>query len=418
MVENKLTIGKILKQSREEQKLSLDEISVLTRIRVKYLAAIEADNFDVLPSSVQQKGFIRAYARALALDPSPLVARLRLSIDEEISSKPKSPPDDLATLSTPKETQPLGEIGTILKTQRERLGFTLSNVENQIFIPERYLAAIENGSLEELPSTVQGRGMVKNYAQFLGLDPEPLLLNYAEVLQTRLSEARKHAPDTGSSVSLPVWIRRFLASPTILWVGVVLLIASVSIWSSVLIFGSRGSAPGESTATIPGVADILLPSLTHTPTLEQAQTTPGEIEVEVALTPELESPDVEEGEPTSTPQLTGNEKVQIQLIIIQRSWVRVTVDNILTFEGRLLPGSVKLFGGELNIEILTGNAAGVEVIYNQRDLGVMGLYGEVINRVYTAEGIATPTPTITFTPTPTETPVATSIPTRTMTPAP
>ncbi len=416
MVENKLTIGQILKQSREEQKLSLDEISVLTRIRVKYLAAIEADNFDVLPSSVQQKGFVRAYARALALDPSPLVARLRLSEDEEVSGKPKSPQGEPIT-STPKETQPLGEIGTILKTQRERLGFTLSNVENQIFIPERYLAAIENGSLEELPSTVQGRGMVKNYAQFLGLDPEPLLLNYAEVLQARLSKVRKHAPDTGGFFSLRGWLRRFLASPTIIWVGVVLLIVSVSIWSSVLIFGNRGAAP-ESTATIPGVADILLPSLTHTPTLEQAQTTPGEIEVEVALTPELENPDVEEGEPTSTPQLTGNEKIQIQLIIIQRSWVRVTVDNILAFEGRLLPGSVKLFGGELNIEILTGNAAGVEVIYNQRDLGVMGLYGEVINRVYTAEGMATPTPTITFTPTPTETPTATSIPTRTITPAP
>ncbi len=417
MVENKLTIGQILKQSREEQKLSLDEISVLTRIRVKYLTAIEADNFDVLPSSVQQKGFVRVYARALALDPSPLVAQLRLSKDEEVSGEPKSPQNESKTPSKSKETQPLGEIGTKLKTQRERLGFTLSNVENQIFIPERYLTAIENGSLEELPSTVQGRGMVKNYAQFLGLDPEPLLLNYAEVLQTRLSKVRKPAPDTGSSFSLRVWLRRFIASPTILWAAAVLLIASVSIWSSVLIFGNRGSAP-ESTATILGVADILLPSLTHTPTLEQPLNTPGEIEVEVALTPEPADPDVEEGETAATPQLTGNEKVQIQLIIIQRSWVRVTVDNILAFEGRLLPGSVKLFGGELSIEILTGNAAGVEVIYNQRDLGVMGLYGEVINRVYTAEGIATPTPTVTFTPTPTETSTVTSTPTLTTTPVP
>ena len=417
MVENKLTIGQILKQSREEQKLTLDEISVLTRIRVKYLTAIEADNLDVLPSSVQQKGFVRAYARALALDPSPLVAQLRLSEDEGVSGEPKSPQNELKTPSTSKEAQPLREIGTTLKTQRERLGFTLSNVEKQIFIPERYLTAIENGSLEELPSTVQGRGMVKNYAQFLGLDPEPLLLNYAEVLQTRLSKVRKHAPDTGSSFSLRVWLRRFIANPTILWVGAILLIASVSIWSSVLIFGNQGSAP-ETTATIPGVADILLPSLTHTPTMEQPLTTLGEIEVEVALTPEPADPDVEEGEPTSTPQLTGNEKILIQLIIIQRSWVRVTVDNILAFEGRLLPGSVKLFGGELKIEILTGNAAGVEVIYNQRDLGVMGLYGEVINRVYTAEGIATPTPIVTFTPTPTETPAVTSTSTRTTTPAP
>jgi len=414
MVENKLTIGQILKLSREEQKLSLDDISVLTRIRVKYLSAIEADNFDVLPSSVQQKGFVRAYARALALDPSPLVAQLRLSEGEEVSSEPGSPQDESKTSSAPKETPPLGKIGTTLKTQRERLGFTLSNVESQIFIPERYLTAIENGSLEELPSTVQGRGMVKNYAQFLGLDPEPLLLNYAEVLQTRLSKVRKHAPDMGGSFSLWVWLRRFIASPTVLWIGVVLLIASVSIWSGVLIFGNQGLAP-ETTATIPGVADILLPSLTHTPTPEQLLTTPGEIEVDVILTPEPADPGVEVGEPTSTLQFTGNEKIQIQLVLIQRSWVRVTVDNILAFEGRLLPGSVKLFGGELRIEILTGNAAGVKVIYNQRDLGVMGLYGEVINRVYSAEGIATPTPLVTFTPTPTETPAVTSTPTQTTT---
>jgi len=177
-----------------------------------------------------------------------------------------------------------------------------------------------------------------------------------------------------------------------------------------LIFGNRGSSP-ETTATIPGVADMLLPSLTHTPTLEQPQTTPGEIEVDIALSPEPADPDDEEEEPLATLELTGNEKIQIQLIIIRRSWVRVTVDNILRFEGRLLPGSVKLFGGELSIEVLTGNAAGVEVIYNQRDLGVMGLYGEVIDRVYTAEGVATPTLTITPTPTPTVTPEVTSTPT-------
>ena len=182
MVDNKLTIGQILKQSREEQKLTLDEISVLTRIRVKYLSAIEADNFDVLPSSVQQKGFVRAYARALDLDPSPLIAQLRLSEDEEVSGDLKPPQDESKISSMSKETQPLGEIGAILKTQRERLGFTLPNVENQIFIPERYLTAIENGNLEELPSTVQGRGMVKNYAQFLGLDPEPLLLQSNDIM--------------------------------------------------------------------------------------------------------------------------------------------------------------------------------------------------------------------------------------------
>lgn len=140
--------------------------------------------------------------------------------------------------------------------------------------------------------------------------------------------------------------------------------------------------------------------------------------MDVALSPEPLEPAADEGEPTSTLQFTGNEKVQVQLIVIQRSWVRVTVDGQVAFEGRLQPGSVKLFGGELGIEVLTGNAGGVEVIFNQRDLGVMGLYGEVVSRVYTAEGIVTPTPTITSTPIPTDTPDVTSTPQNTATSEP
>ncbi|NQS91054.1 MAG: DUF4115 domain-containing protein [Chloroflexi bacterium] len=409
MPEENRTIGAILKGAREEQGLSLEEIALLTKVRVKYLSAIEADNWDVLPSSVQQKGFLRSFARVLDLDPAPLVHQLRSVMQEE------DPSADQESLTPPPEpeiqteTHPLGEIGSVLWTQRERLGFSLSNVEDQIFIPERYLVSIENGSLEELPSTVQGKGMVKNYAQFLGLDPEPLLLGYADVLQNRLAKTRNESPGIKHPSSLKIGLRRFLASPTILWVGVVILIGTVSIWAGLLIFGGRGSSL-ETTATIPGVADILMPSPTASATLEAAQSTPGEIELDVATTIEPGGTDLENADLSPTPGLTGNEKVQVQLIILQRSWVRVIVDNILAFEGRLLPGSVKLFGGELSIEVLTGNAAGVDVIYNQQDLGTMGLYGEVVDRIFTAEGIATPTPTITATPIPSDTPEASSTP--------
>ena len=195
------------------------------------------------------------------------------------------------------------------------------------------------------------------------------------------------------------------------------MIIAVSIWSGVLIFGNRGSTPGIE-ETIPAVADILLPTATITETPEPPLPTQEEFAVEVEPGAGAADSSSEAGDPTVTPGLTGNEKVQVQLIITQRTWVRVTVDNILAFEGRLIPGSVKLFGGELSIEVLTGNAAGVEVIYNQRDLGVMGLYGEVVDRVYTAEGIATPTPTISATPTPSETPEASITPTPSLTPEP
>ncbi len=408
MPDQNRTIGEILKTSREEQGLSLEEISLLTKVNLKYLLAIEADNWDVLPSTVQQKGFVRSYARVLEIDPGPLLGQLRSVILQDDLTVEPAPPD-VPDPAPPIEQHPLEEIGSILKTQREHLGFTIPNVEDQIFIPERYLTAIENGSLEELPSTVQGKGMVKNYAQFLGLDPEPLMLGYAEVLQKRLAKSREGIPDIKPPSPLQVSIKRFLASPTILWVGVVILIGSISLWAGTLIFGSGGSSV-EATATIPGVSDILLPTATHSATPEAPISTLSEIEVDI--TPTFTGDEILDDniEATLTPGITGNEKVQVQLIILQRTWVRVIVDNILAYEGRLLPGSVKLFGGELSIEVLTGNAAGVEVIYNQRDLGAMGLYGEVIDRVFTADGIATPTPTITLTPTPSDTPEASNTP--------
>ncbi len=408
MTDQNRTIGEILRAAREEQGLSLEEVSLLTKVREKYLSAIEVDNWDVLPSSVQQKGFVRTYARVLEIDPGPLLTLLRSVIQEDDLTA--EPPPEIPHQEPPPETQLLEEIGSILKAQREKLGFTIPNVGDQIFIPERYLLAIEKGSLEELPSTVQGKGMVKNYAQFLGLDPDPLLLSYADVLQTRLEKTREGIPDTKHPSSIQVNIKRFLASPTILWVGVVVLIGSISLWAGSLLFGTGGS-PAEVTSTIPGVADILLPTSTASATPEPIEATQSEIEVDI--TPEIDGEDgtVGDGGLTSTPGITGNEKVQVQLVIIQRTWVRVIVDNILAFEGRLLPGSVKLFGGELSIEVLTGNAAGVEVIYNQRDLGAMGLFGEVIDRVFTAEGIATPTPINTTTPTPSDTPEATTTPT-------
>jgi cytoskeletal protein RodZ len=401
------TIGEILKEGREKKGLSLEEVSLLTKIKPRYLAAIEADNWEVLPSAVQQKGFVRSYARAMEIDPAPLLARLRSLIHPEDLEPEIDQPE--VEEDQPGQTQePLEEIGDVLKAQREKLGFTIQNVADQIFIPVRYLDAIEAGDLEELPSSVQGKGMVKNYAQFLGLDPDPLLLGFASALQNRLAKSREDIPAARSPSSLTVSIRRFLASPTIIWAGLAILIGALLFWTGSLLFGTGGGT-SDTTATIPGVSDILLPTATFTATSEAPPPTQSEIEVDV---PDADGNEITiEGEEfTPTPGITGNEKVQVQLVIQQRTWVRVIVDNILVFEGRLQAGSVKLFGGELFVEVLTGNAAGVDVIYNQRDLGTMGLYGEVVDRVFTADGVATPTPTITLTPIPTDTPEATSTP--------
>ena len=412
MAEETLMIGEILKQAREDQDLSLEAVSLATKIKVKYLVAIEADNWKALPSAVQQKGFTRAYAAFLKLDPAPLIRQLRELLDEPPDEESQPTGDSHDDGEQPRL---MGELGEGLRSQRDKLGYTLPNVEDQIHIPARYLEAIESGRLEDLPSTVQGKGMVRNYAQFLGLDPESVLLSYADVLQRRLEKTRPVAEEDRSRAPFLIWLKRFVTNPTLLWAGVVMLITAISVVAGLTILGNSGSSL-EETATVPAVADILLPSSTLTATLPAEASTPGSTDTAVTATLVGEGEGEENQEATPTSVLTGNEKIQIQLIILQRTWVRVTVDNNLAFEGRLIPGSIKVFGGNRRVEVLTGNAAGVEVIYNQQDLGVMGLYGQVINRIYTDQGVATPTPTITLTPTPSDTPTPSSTPTPTTEP--
>lgn len=69
------SIGKYLRRAREERAMSLEEVSRATRIPVPSLERIENDHFDDLPGEVFVKGFLRAYARAVAVPVEEVLAR-------------------------------------------------------------------------------------------------------------------------------------------------------------------------------------------------------------------------------------------------------------------------------------------------------------------------------------------------------
>ena len=63
-----ISLGALLKKERENKGLSHAQVSQQTRVRSRFLEAIENEEWDLLPASALVKGFIRSYARALALD--------------------------------------------------------------------------------------------------------------------------------------------------------------------------------------------------------------------------------------------------------------------------------------------------------------------------------------------------------------
>ena len=66
----------------------------------------------------------------------------------------------------------MATIGETLREAREQLGLTLEEAEHATRIRTHHLQALENEAWDSLPSPVQARGFLHNYADFLGLDAE------------------------------------------------------------------------------------------------------------------------------------------------------------------------------------------------------------------------------------------------------
>lgn len=74
-------IGASLEEARRQRGLSIDDAAERTKIRAKYLTALEKEDWEALPSSAYAKGFLRTYALMLGLDADELVDELRRRID-------------------------------------------------------------------------------------------------------------------------------------------------------------------------------------------------------------------------------------------------------------------------------------------------------------------------------------------------
>jgi cytoskeleton protein RodZ len=331
-------------------------------------------------------------------------------IDEIEAPEADHRPTD-STERVPTSREILDEIGSQLRERREMLSLTLEEIERHTHMRAQFLRALESGDFEELPSTVQTRGMLNNYAQFLDLDIDSILLRFADALQARHRErypekipglrGQPHIPNT-----IPR-IRSFIAGDLVFGFGMMILLVGFAIWgiASVISLQSQ-QADIESESNNPSISEALIG-------------TPVEaVETQVTLIPAADTPIP--GLPEGTLEIATpleNVAVQINIVVVERTYLLVRVDGEVQFDGRALPGNAYPFEAEQSIDIVAGNAAALRVVYNQRDLGLMGGFGELVNYVFTAEEILTPTlePTATPTFTPPVTPTLSPTPSATPT---
>ncbi len=353
------TLGEILRRAREAQALSLDEVEARTRIRVKFLEALESGDLSALPSTIHAKGFLRNYAQFLNLDADQMVAHF----------------SDLTGITT-------GQVTTLTAPPTQRPSPPAPAYQPS---PTRspYGTGSEMPSASPPPAYAQPTTPPTTIAPGQRTGPG-VPAGLARAVRTVSRAIPQPAFVTAPSPTGP---RRFWQSN--LFTAAVLLVGlALILWWSI----TRLSAFS---------VDQLMPTPQQPVLLEQ-------FAASATFDP---SPTFE---PTSTPEpFLGPQildRVFLSITVTQHSWTRITVDGTVVFQGQAEPNTVLQYEGREVIHVLTGNGAGLVVTFNGQEIGPLGKRGEVVERFFTVSGQITPTPTMTITPTSTSVPTATPRP--------
>ena len=79
---NESSIGEVLRLAREQQGLTLQDVSDALNIKREYLEALEKDEYDAIPGADFVKGFLRNYGNSLELDGIALAREYKENVEE------------------------------------------------------------------------------------------------------------------------------------------------------------------------------------------------------------------------------------------------------------------------------------------------------------------------------------------------
>lgn len=375
-----------------EPEAEMEEVKVEDKNQLEDVGQVEAEG-EAQPNLFAR--FKSLFKFKVKKDGSDSVPEVEEMVEEQVATQQLPPQPSLPADAI------LAEIGVQLRERRELISLTIEEVERHTRLRAAFVKSLEKGAFDELPSPVQTRGMLANYAAFLDLDTDAILLRFADALQARHREKYAQTPrekiQTQVATSMP-FLRTFIAGDLIFGIVMIALLTALAVWGAGRVMTSRADEE-QTQPTAPSIVDVIGDASSPTVSLE--------ITIDAADSLPPSTPAAGGGESLApdapTPEITAS--VTVNIFAMERTFVRVSVDGEIAFEGRMAPRETKVFEAENQVVVLTGNASALRVTYNGRDLGIMGGVGEVVSRVYLESGVATPTATIP--PTPTNTPIVT-----------
>ncbi len=308
----------------------------------------------------------------------------------------------------------LAELGALLLEERVSRGYTVEEVASRLKITSRMVRAIEDGDVDSLPHAVYARGFVRAYAALLDLDEKAVhsALHCLSDVQ-HPAGVQEPDPETVSAARRP-------RGPVILCI--ILCCAGLALFGYVHFHGFDPVDQfsfGRSEVAVPAPDPSPLPEAVEekgeTPSNESGKTgsvsrsdtvrddSPAHVEVPDRARSENESvraegfavPSVEASSAPGPQTLTlqdgisqtdltnaGRGKHQIILSAQQECWVHSSADGTDIRQFSLKKGEVFALSFESRLTLKLGNAGGVRIKYDGREMPAAGSMGQVRTLVF------------------------------------
>lgn len=245
--------------------------------------------------------------------------------------------------------------GEILKKRREELGYNLKEIAKTLRIRSDYLKAIEDETFEKLPVEVYTKGYIREYAKFLKTDPEIIIKAYIEKISPPVVE-KQPVP----AIPAENTVKEEKAAPRYSATAITLSAVAVAVLLTVLSLF------------------VFAPEGPKTPLPEKTAPTPP------ALQPNRQTQKNENIEKGKTEVAANPQKEKIakehslEILASDKTWILATIDNTETKEMLLNKGESVRLSAKNGFSLKIGNAGGIKLIFDGKDMGVPGENGKVV----------------------------------------
>ena len=241
--------------------------------------------------------------------------------------------------------------GEVLKKKREELGLDIREVSELLRLKADYLLSIEEDNFERLPVAVYTIGYIRSYAAYLNVDPEPIISYYTG-----------HLSHPGPSTVIPVASSKKTV-PFYYYVIPLLIMLLVVVGLFIMRQGTT-VPPAKSAQDSALLTQAEMPRKAAPPqevaaqAPQQAPSAVSRMQVETMLVP------------------TSDHRLEVTASDL--TWLQITFSQGETEEALLRPGIIKTWEFSDTAMLKLGNAGGVKLKLDGKDIGTPGSNGQVM----------------------------------------